>query len=50
MATVATNFMSWLAVKENVSILGCRGGARFCFNPLMAKEWMSPPTGFSNFS
>ena len=31
MATVATNFIKRLAVKENVSLLGCGGGAEFCF-------------------
>ena len=31
MATVATNFMSWLAVKENVSPRDCGDGAEFCF-------------------
>ena len=31
MATVATNFTSWSAVKENVSPQGCEVGAEFCF-------------------
>ena len=30
MATVATNFMSRSAVKDNMPPLGCGGGAEFC--------------------
>ena len=43
MATVATNFTSWSAVKENVSPRGCGDGAEFRFMEVSSEFPRVPP-------